>query len=118
MTRRPDLSKLSSDEKDALIVRIEVLEARQGEPLKDPGNSSIPPSAGRKRNKLHRPRGLRREASEGQEGAADESCTRTRIGSSQEGEALPALRDGCCSGRAVSASSLRQDRASGDPPRM
>lgn len=72
MAPRLDLSKLTSDEKDALIValleRVAALEARLGGPPKTPGNSSVPPSAGRKRNKGVRPRGLRREASVGRAG--------------------------------------------------
>ena len=72
MTPRPDLSTLTSDEKDALIValldRIAELEARLGGPPKTPGNSSVPPSTGRKRNKDRRRGGVRREASVGRAG--------------------------------------------------
>jgi transposase len=69
MTLRPDLSGLTSEEKDALIVvlleRVAELEARLGGPPKTPGNSSAPPLTGRKRNKDRRRGGLRREASAG-----------------------------------------------------
>src|SRR5258707_8427001 len=72
MTRPPDLSTLTSEEKDALIValleRVAELEARLGGPPKTPGNSSVPPSAGRKRNKDRRRGGVRREASVGRAG--------------------------------------------------
>jgi transposase len=65
MTPPPDLSCLTEAEKDALIVaqwrqieeqseRIATLEAKLGGPMKGPGNSSVPPSQGRKANK---PRG-------------------------------------------------------------
>src|SRR5713101_4939717 len=58
MTPRPDLSTLTSEEKDALIValleRVAELEARLGGPPKNPSNSSVPPSTGRKRNKHRR----------------------------------------------------------------
>ena len=58
MIPRPDLSALPSEEKDALIValleRVAELEARLGGPPKTPGNSSVPPSAGRKRTKDRR----------------------------------------------------------------
>src|SRR5216683_1025467 len=72
MTPRPDLSTLTSEEKDALIValleRVAELEARLGEPPKTPGNSSAPPATGRKRNKDRRRGGVRREASVGRAG--------------------------------------------------
>jgi transposase len=72
MTPAPDLSKLTSQEKDALILaliaRIDELEARLGGPPKTPGNSSVPPSSGHKRNKPGRSRGMRREASVGRMG--------------------------------------------------
>jgi transposase len=72
MTRAPDLSTLTSEEKDALIValleRIAELEARLGGPPKTPGNSSVPPSTGRKRNKDRRRGDVRREASVGRAG--------------------------------------------------
>ena len=72
MTRPPDLSTLTSEEKDALIVvlleRVAELEARLGGPPKTPGNSSVPPSTGRKRNKDRRRGGVRREASVGRAG--------------------------------------------------
>ncbi|SDF07100.1 DUF6444 domain-containing protein [Rhodospira trueperi] len=53
---RPDLSQMTSEEKDALILallqRIEELEARLGGgPPKTPDNSSVPPSRGQKRNR-------------------------------------------------------------------
>ena len=55
MTELPDLSLLSHDEKDALIralwaqiqaltARVAELEAKLGEPAKNSGNSSQPPS--------------------------------------------------------------------------
>ncbi len=72
MAPRPDLSTLTSEEKDALIValleRVAELEARLGEPPKTPGNSSAPPATGRKRNKDRRRGGVRREASVGRAG--------------------------------------------------
>jgi transposase len=72
MTPPVDLGKLTSEEKDALILslleRIAELEARLGEPPKDSGNSSVPPSRDRKANRPRRPRGLRREASVGRAG--------------------------------------------------
>src|SRR5690242_15419695 len=71
MTPPVDLGKLTSEEKDALILslleRIAELEARLGEPPKDSGNSSVPPSRDRK-DRPRRPRGLRREASVGRAG--------------------------------------------------
>ena len=52
--RRPDLSRLSPAEKDALILalldRIAVLAAKRGAPPKTPDNSSLPPSRGPKAN--------------------------------------------------------------------
>lgn len=61
MTQPPNLSNLSHAEKDALILalwaqvqalmaRVEELEARLGEPPKTPSNSSLPPSKGQKAN--------------------------------------------------------------------
>ena len=61
MTQLPDLSRLSHDEKDALILalwaqvqaltaRVAALEARLGTPPKTPDNSSVPPSKGQKPN--------------------------------------------------------------------
>ena len=58
----PDLAKLTSEQKDALILvlweqvqklskRVEELEARLNEPPKNSGNSSVPPSKGFKGNK-------------------------------------------------------------------
>jgi hypothetical protein len=45
---RPELSRLSPEEKDALILalldRVAVLEAKLSGPPKTPGNSSVPPS--------------------------------------------------------------------------
>lgn len=52
----------------ALTRRVSELEARLGEPPKDSGNSSVPPSRDRKANRPRRPRGLRREASVGRAG--------------------------------------------------
>ncbi len=52
---RPDLSRMTPEEKDALILallkRIEDLQARLGPPPKTPDNSSLPPSRGQKRNR-------------------------------------------------------------------
>ena len=52
---RPDLSRLSSEEKDTLILalleRVAALEAKLGQPPKTPGNSGVPPSRGRKANR-------------------------------------------------------------------
>jgi len=72
VTQLPDLSRLSHEEKDALIhalwaqvqaltVRVAALEAKLGTPPKTPANSSMPPSKGRKPNrpekaKRHGPR--------------------------------------------------------------
>ncbi|HYJ31752.1 MAG TPA: transposase, partial [Candidatus Binatia bacterium] len=61
MTQLPDLSRLSHDEKDALILalwaqvqlltaRVAELEAKLGVPPKTPDNSSVPPSKGHKPN--------------------------------------------------------------------
>jgi transposase len=62
---RPDLSRLTSEEKDALILalldRIAVLEAKRGEPRKTPDNSSLPPSRGQKANRPPRPKRARRK---------------------------------------------------------
>ena len=62
---RPDLSRLSPEEKDALILalldRIAVLEAKPGEPPKTPANSSLPPSRGQKANRPPRPKRPRRK---------------------------------------------------------
>ena len=62
---RPDLSRLSPEEKDALILalldRIAVLEAKLGEPPKTPANSSLPPSRGQKANRPPRPKRPRRK---------------------------------------------------------
>jgi transposase len=63
----PDLSRLSHDEKDALIrvlwaqvqaltARVAALEARLGTPPKTPDNSSVPPSAGQKANRSDTPK--------------------------------------------------------------
>jgi transposase len=62
VTHLPDLSQLSHDDKDALILalwaqvqaltaRVAELEAKLGAPPKTPGNSSIPPSQGKKANR-------------------------------------------------------------------
>ena len=62
---RPDLSRLTPAEKDALIPalldRIAALEAKLGEPPKTPDNSSLPPSRGRKKNRPPRPKRARRK---------------------------------------------------------
>src|SRR3954468_12374511 len=66
MTPPPDLSRLTEAEKDALILalwtRVAELEARLDAPPKTPGNSSLPPSKGRKadRPEKARPPGPRR----------------------------------------------------------
>jgi transposase len=69
---RDDLARLSDDELIELVLaltqRVAALEARLGEPPKDSGNSSVPPSHDRKANRRRRPRGLRREASVGRAG--------------------------------------------------
>ena len=56
-----DRDELAALDKDALIdlivrlyERVTELEARVGRPLKGPGNSSIPPSAGYKLNRAER----------------------------------------------------------------
>jgi len=62
VTELPDLSRLSHNEKDALIhalwaqvqaltARVAALEARLGTPAKTPDNSSVPPSKGQKPNR-------------------------------------------------------------------
>ena len=62
---RFDLSCLSPEEKDALILalldRVAVLEAKLSGPPKTPGNSSVPPSRGRKANRPPRPKTPRRK---------------------------------------------------------
>src|ERR687886_1433736 len=69
----PDLSRLTEAEKDALILalwaRVAGLEARLNAPPRTPGNSSLPPSKGRKadRPEKARPPGPRR-GSLGREG--------------------------------------------------
>ena len=63
---RPDLSRLTPAEKDALILalldRIAALEAKLGEPPKTPDNSSLPPSRGRKANRPPQAYGTRGDA--------------------------------------------------------
>lgn len=65
MIEPPDLSRLTSAEKDALILaliaqvnalvqRVEELEAKLGAPPKTPDNSSVPPSQGKKPNRAER----------------------------------------------------------------
>jgi transposase len=62
---RLDLSRLSPEEKDALILalleRVAVLEAKLNQPPKTPGNSSLPPSRGQKANRPSRPKRPRRK---------------------------------------------------------
>ena len=62
---RPDLSRLSPEEKDALILalldRVAALEARLGQPPKTPGNSGVPPSRGQKADRPPRRREPRRK---------------------------------------------------------
>ena len=52
---RPDLSRLSPEEKDALILalldRVAALEAQLKQPPKTPGNSSVPPARGQRANR-------------------------------------------------------------------
>lgn len=61
---RIELSRLSSEEKDALILalpeRVAVLEAKLNQPPKTPDNSSLPPSRGQKANRPPRPKKPRR----------------------------------------------------------
>ncbi|MFL5287106.1 MAG: DUF6444 domain-containing protein [Rhodopila sp.] len=80
MTELPDLSRLSHDEKDALIralwaqvqkltARVAELEARLGVPPKTPDNSSLPPSAGKKANRSDTPKRTKpRQGSLGRKG--------------------------------------------------
>ena len=73
MTQLPDLSRLSHDEKDALIraltARVAELEARLGVPPKTPDNSSLPPSAGQKANRSDNPKRTKpRQGSLGRKG--------------------------------------------------
>ena len=80
MTELPDLSRLSHDEKDALIralwaqvqrltARVAELEARLGVPPKTPDNSSLPPSAGQKANRSDTPKRTKpRQGSLGRKG--------------------------------------------------
>jgi transposase len=74
VTELPDLSRLSHDEKDALIralwaqvqaltaqverltARVAELETRLGEPPKTSGNSSLPPSQGKRPNRDEKPK--------------------------------------------------------------
>ena len=67
MTQLPDLSRLSHDEKDALIralwaqvqaltARVAALEARLEAPPKTPDNASLPPSAGQKAKRGETPK--------------------------------------------------------------
>jgi transposase len=76
----PDLSRLSHDEKDALIralwaqvqkltARVAELEGRLGVPPKTPDNSSLPPSAGQKANRSDTPKRTKpRQGSLGRKG--------------------------------------------------
>lgn len=63
---RPDLSRLTPAEKDALILalldRIAALEAKLGEPPKTPDNSSLPPSHSQKANRPPQAHGARGDA--------------------------------------------------------
>src|SRR4030095_10015371 len=79
MDRLPDLSRLSHDEKDALILalwaqvqlltaRVAELEAKLGVPPKTPDNSSVPPSKGQKPNRGKARRSVRRQGSLGRTG--------------------------------------------------
>ena len=62
---RSDLSRLSHEEKDALILalleRVAALEAKLNQPPKTPDNSSLPPSRGQKANRPPRPKKPRRK---------------------------------------------------------
>lgn len=62
---RIDLSRLTSEEKDdlilALLERVAALEAKLGQPPKTPTNSSTPPSRGQKGNRPPRPKTPRRK---------------------------------------------------------
>ena len=62
---RPDLSRLSPEEKDALILalldRVAALEVKLNQPPKTPDNSSVPPSRGPKANWPPRPKKPRRK---------------------------------------------------------
>jgi transposase len=80
VTQLPDLSRLSHDEKDALIralwaqvqaltAQVAALEARLGTPPKTPDNSSLPPSAGQKANRSDIPKRTKpRQGSLGRKG--------------------------------------------------
>lgn len=79
MTQLPDLSRLSHDEKDALILalwaqvqlltaRVAELEAKLGVPPKTPDNSSVPPSKGHKPNRAKAKRSGPRQGSLGRTG--------------------------------------------------
>ncbi|HYD31373.1 MAG TPA: IS66 family transposase [Azospirillaceae bacterium] len=62
---RLELSRLSHEEKDALILalleRVAALEAKLNQPPKTPTNSSLPPSRGQKTNRPPRPKKPRRK---------------------------------------------------------
>lgn len=62
---RIELSRLSPEEKDALILalleRVAALEAKLNQPSKTPSNSSLPPSRGQKANRPPRPKKPRRK---------------------------------------------------------
>lgn len=64
---RIELSRLTSQEKDALILalleRVAALEAKLNQPAKTPDNSSLPPSRGQKANRPPRPKKPRRKRS-------------------------------------------------------
>src|SRR3954470_21588145 len=79
MDRLADLSRLSHDEKDALILalwaqvqlltaRVAELEAKLGVPPKRPDNSSVPPSKGQKPNRAKAKRSGPRQGSLGRTG--------------------------------------------------
>jgi transposase len=73
VTELPDLSRLSHDEKDALIralwAQVADLEARLGVPPKTPDNASLPPSAGQKANRSEYPKRTKpRQGSLGRKG--------------------------------------------------
>ena len=87
---RPDLSRLSPEEKDRLILalfdRVAALEAKLGQPPKTPGNSSVPPSRGQKGDRPPREKRPRRHR-EGQ------GLTRERA--SDPDRVIDCLAEGC-----------------------
>src|SRR5512142_5637 len=84
---RIDLSRLSPEEKDVLIValleRVAALEAKLNQPPKTPGNSSVPPSRGQKANRPPRPKaqaqGAGRDAGAGGRSRPSRRLSRARV---------------------------------------